>query len=190
MPRTSSVSTGWTEIWQRMRRQGCQRKWEERLVRETAHTSTNSNTQTIMGSYEIQCCESNLQAWNLVPNASGSRTWPKEEIEQSVDLSVDGISHDETYKDKQYMQRIAEQVQKLVTAKEILKYHSLKDNILSEQAVKKIHEVGNCELQSQRCYSYIEAGFQVCPCGGQLNMSEEMFSASYKIFSNSLQMPT
>ena len=27
--------------------------------------------------------ESNLQPWNFDPNASGSRTWPKEEIEQS-----------------------------------------------------------------------------------------------------------
>ena len=35
--------------------------------------------------------ESNLQAWNSDPNASGSRTWPKEEIEQSIDLRVDGI---------------------------------------------------------------------------------------------------
>ena len=43
--------------------------------------------------------ESNLQAWNSDLNASGSRTWPKEEIEQSIDLRVDGIPHDETYKD-------------------------------------------------------------------------------------------
>ena len=36
---------------QRMRRLVCQRKWEERVVCETAHTSrtTKSNTQTIMG---------------------------------------------------------------------------------------------------------------------------------------------
>ena len=61
--------------------------------------------------------ESNLQAWNSDPNASGSCTWPKDEIEQSVDLRVDGIPNDETYKDEQYMQRIAEQVQKLVTGK-------------------------------------------------------------------------
>ena len=32
------------------------------------------------------------------------------------------------------------------------------------------------KVQCQRCYSYIEAGFQVCPCGGKLNMSEEMLS--------------
>ena len=62
--------------------------------------------------------ESNLQAWNSDPNASGSRSWTKEEIEQSIDLRVDGITNDETYKDEQYMQRIAEQVQKLVTTKE------------------------------------------------------------------------
>ena len=45
--------------------------------------------------------ESNLQAWNSDPNASGSRIWPKEEIEHSTDLRVDGIPNDETYKDEQ-----------------------------------------------------------------------------------------
>ena len=85
------------------------------------------------------------------------------------------------------MQRIAEQVQKLVTTKEILKDDSPMDKILSEQAVKKIHDAGHCELHEiqqrtnnvycQRCYSYIEAGFQVCPCRGKLNMSEEMLSS-------------
>ena len=61
--------------------------------------------------------ESDLQAWNSDTNASGSRTWPKEEIEQSIVLRVDGITNDESYKDEQYMQRITEQVQKLVTTK-------------------------------------------------------------------------
>ena len=78
-----------------------------------------------MGPYEIQYCkhetESNLKAWNSDPNASGSRTWPKLEIEESIDLRVDGITIDEIYKDEQYMQRIAEQVLKLVTTKEISK---------------------------------------------------------------------
>ena len=32
--------------------------------------------------------ESNLQAWNSDPNASGSRIWPKEEIEQSIPEST------------------------------------------------------------------------------------------------------
>ena len=56
--------------------------------------------------------ESNVQAWNSDPNASGSRTWPKEEIEPSIDLGIDGIPNDETYEDE-CMQRIAEQVEKL-----------------------------------------------------------------------------
>ena len=55
--------------------------------------------------------ERNVQACNSDPNASGSRTWPQEEIKQSIDLRVDGIPNDETYKDEQYMQRIAEQFQ-------------------------------------------------------------------------------
>ena len=95
--------------------------------------------------------------------------------------------NDEAYKDEQYMQRIAEYVQKLVTTKFFLEGNPLEDNILSEKAVKKIHEAGICELhethrrtnkvQCQRCQSHAEAGFQVCPCGGQLNMSEEMLSS-------------
>ena len=64
--------------------------------------------------------ESNLKAWNSDPNASGSRTWTKEEIEQPLDLRVDGIPNDETYTDEQYMQIIAEQVQKLVPTKGLL----------------------------------------------------------------------
>ena len=90
--------------------------------------------------------ESNLQAWNSDSNASGSRTCPKEEIEQSIDLRIDGIPNDETNADEQYMQRIAEQVQKLVPQKENVKDDSSKDNILSEKAVKKIHEASKCEL--------------------------------------------
>ena len=60
------------------------------------------------------------------------------------------------------------------------------DNIQGEKVAKKIHEAGNYDLhevqqrtdnvQCQRCYSCIEAGFQVCPCGGKLNLSEEMLS--------------
>ena len=110
--------------------------------------------------------ESNLQTWDSNPNSSDSRNWPKEDIDQSIDLRVGGITNDETYKDEQYMQRIAEQVQKLVITKEIIKDDSSKDNILSERTAKKIHEAGNCELheiqqrtdkvQSLRCYSYIQ----------------------------------
>ena len=131
--------------------------------------------------------ESNLQTWDSNPNSSESRKWPKEDIELSIDLSVDGIPNDETYKDEQYMQRIPEQVQKLVITKEIVKDNSPKDNIPSEKTAKKIHEASNCDLheiqqrtnrvQCQRCYSYMEAGFQVCQCGGKLDISEEMLSS-------------
>ena len=58
--------------------------------------------------------ESKLQTWSSNPIPSGRRNWPKEESEQSVDLRVDGIPDAETYNDEQYMQRTAEQVQKLV----------------------------------------------------------------------------
>ena len=108
--------------------------------------------------------DSDLQAWNSDPNASGSRIWPKKKIEQSIDLRIDGIPNDQTYTDEQYMQNKSK---KHETTKEILKDDSPKGNILSEKAVKKFHEAGNCEshevqqrtnkVQCQRCYSYIEA---------------------------------
>ena len=128
-----------------------------------------------------------MQAWNSDPNASGSRTWPKEEIEESIDLRVDSIPNDETYTEK-----TCDYQRFFFFLKKKKKNDSPEDNILSEKAVKKIHEADNCELhdiqqrtnkvQCQRCYSYIEAGFQVCPCGGQLNMSEEMLSSIRQTF--------
>ena len=63
--------------------------------------------------------ERKLQTWSSNPIPSGSRIWPKKESEQSVDLRVDGIPNVQTYKDEQYMQRIAEQVQKLVNTERI-----------------------------------------------------------------------
>ena len=169
-----------------MRRQGCQPKWEKELFarqltpRERPKVTLRpSGIHTRSNAVSMpRESESNLQAWNSDLNASGSRTWPKEEIEQSidlreiqrfarasgeqvadvelqpdliresqyaekyVDLRVDGIPNDETYTDEQYMQRIAEQVQKLVTTKEMFKDDSPRDNILSEKVVKKIHEAG------------------------------------------------
>ena len=64
---------------------------------------------------------SNMQMWDPNPIRSESRSWSDEECEHSVDVRVNGISNDEIYKDNQYMQRIAEQVQKLVHT-EILFY--------------------------------------------------------------------
>ena len=62
----------------RTRRQGCQRKWEKRIVRETAHTSTTtkSNIQTIMGSHEIQYCKRRDLQGRAV-HAKNRRTSPK-----------------------------------------------------------------------------------------------------------------
>ena len=84
------------------------------------------------------------------------------------------------------MQKIEDQVQILKATEVTLKENLPQSNIFSEKTVKIIQEAGNCELheiqqrtnkvQCQRCYSYVEAGFQVCPCGGNLDMSDEMLS--------------
>ena len=58
--------------------------------------------------------ESKLPTWSSNPTSSGSRNWPKEESKQYVDFRVDDIPTDKAYKNEQYMQRIAEKVQKLV----------------------------------------------------------------------------
>ena len=153
------------------------------------------NAQTIMGSYEIQYCkhasgtESNLQAWNSDPNATGSGTWTKEEIEQSIDLRVDDIPNDETNTDEQYMRRIAEQVQKLVTAKEI-KDDSPKDDLLSEKAVRLggRNQDGSGPTKSEDFFSV--SGFRtyvvataVCATGGVCT-----HSVSHAHFSDTLSL--
>ena len=91
-----------------MRRIGCQRKWKKLTRRERPKVTlrpswVHERPNTVSMPRET---ESNLQTWNSNPNSSGSRTWPKEDIEQSIDLRVDGITDDETYKDEQYKQRI------------------------------------------------------------------------------------
>ena len=122
----------------------------------------------------------------LQPNSIRVAFCQRWSFEHSVDLRVVGISNEETYKDEQYVQWLAEQVQKLESTKRILKEGPLGDNILNEKAAKKIYEAWNCELheiqkrtdklQIQRWYSHVEAGFQVCHRGGNLNVSEEMLS--------------
>ena len=97
---------------------------------------------------------------------------------------ANGIPIENIYKDRQYMQRIVKQVGRLVNTERILKEDPHEGNILSETAVKQIHDTGNYELhevrkrtekvQCQRCHACVEAGFKVCQCGGQLNMSEEI----------------
>ena len=163
-------------------RQLSHRKRPKVTLRESwVHTSSNDLRKR-------RETESRLQIWDSDPIPSGSRNWPKEEFEQSVDLRVDVIPDDETYKDEHNMQRIAEQIQIQKLPKTyFFKEDSPRGNILSEKAAaKKMHEAGNCELhdvqqrtdkvQCQLCYSHVDAGFQVCPCGGKLNMSEEMLS--------------
>ena len=108
-----------------MRRQGCHEigkrdlfagqltpREQPKVTLRPSRVHTRSNTVSMP--WET---ESNSQAWNSDPNPSGSRIWPKQEIEQSIDPRVDGIPNDETCEDVQYMQRIEEQVRKLVTKK-------------------------------------------------------------------------
>ena len=107
----------------RMRRKGCQRKWKERVFLLARQLTPRERPKVTLRPSWVHArsnnasmpreTESKLQTWKSNPNSSGSRNWPAEsEFEQSIDLRVDGIPDDETYKDEQYMQRIAEQVQK------------------------------------------------------------------------------
>ena len=74
------------------------------------------------------------------------------------------------------MQSISKQREKLADTQKSLQEKSFESNILSEDAATKFYEAGNCELhevqertvkvQCQRCQACMEAGFQVCKCGG------------------------
>ena len=83
----------------RMRCKSCQRRWKRELFAKDnlSLERTKSNTSKYMGSQNSDVSsmpretESNLQTWNFDPIPSESRDWP-----------------DESYKDKQYMQRIEE----------------------------------------------------------------------------------
>ena len=126
-----------------MRRKCCQRKWEKRIVRATAHASrttnvtlrpswvhTRSNTVSMPRERRVICRPGTLTRM-LQGVALGRRR------KSNSPLISESTASPATklYTDEQYMQRIAEQVQKLVTAKEI-KDDSPKDNLLSEKAVR------------------------------------------------------
>ena len=103
-----------------------------------------------------------------------------------IDLRVNGIPNDEIYDDKQYMQSVTKQIEKIVDVEKSLQDESLENNILSVEAAMNIYEPDNCELhevprrtvkeQCPSCQSNVEAGFQVCSCGGKLDMTEDMLS--------------
>ena len=68
------------------------------------------------------------------------------EFEHSVDLRVDGIPNEETYKDEQYVPRIAEQVQKLVNTKKCLKNTHLVTTFRVKRPRRNFmkQEIANC----------------------------------------------
>ena len=66
--------------------------------------------------------ESDLQTWDCNPNASESRKWPKRTSNSpSISKSTASPTTRPTRTSKQYLQRIAEQVQKLMVTKEIIR---------------------------------------------------------------------
>ena len=107
-------------------------------------------------------------------------------MHHEIHLCVNGIPNDEIYEDKQYMQSVTKQIEKIVDVEKSLQDESLESNILSVEGAMNINEPGNCELhevpqrtvkeQCPSCQSNVEAGFQVCSCGGKLDMTEDMRS--------------
>ena len=91
------------------RREGCQRKWKARIVRQRTYTlrRTRSNIQKILGFIRAPTffrqpreTESKLQMWVSNPIPSESRRWSGEECKQSVDLRS-------TASPRRYLQRQA-----------------------------------------------------------------------------------
>ena len=107
-----------------MRRKGCQRKWKARNVRQTTHASrTKSNTQrkwVHRSSNALRLpreTEKRLQIWDS--NQFPSESHLAEGGVLNTLLIFESIPNDETYKDEQYVQGIAEQVPTLVNTKRI-----------------------------------------------------------------------
>ena len=120
------------------------------------------------------------------PQASCGKPYADDQAIFQIDLRVTGIPSDEIFEDEQYMQCITKRIEKLVDTENGQQEEPLENNILSEEAAMQIYEAGICELhevqprtvkvQCQRCPAYVEAGFQVCLCGGKLDMTEDMLS--------------
>ena len=110
--------------------------------------------------------ESNLQAWNSDTNASGSCTWPKEEIEQSIALRIDGIPNDETYKDG--------------PRRKFLKQATVSYMKFSKELTKYIVNIATRTLRLDFKYVHAEDNW---------TCRKKCSPASDKKLSNSLQMP-
>ena len=149
-------------------------------------TSTKSNIQKFLGKIGFK---------HFKP-ASGKPEADDRAILQ-IDLRVNGIPSDEIYKDEQYMQNISKQMEKLVDTEKSLQEEPLESNIFSEEAEMKIYEAGNCELldvqersvkvQCQRRQAHVEAGFQVCQCGGKLDSFNEMLARTRRKFNELIE---
>ena len=70
--------------------------------------------------------------------AAGNRVQDNDETVLQIDLRVNGIRSDEIYEDKQKMQSITNQIEKLVDTEKSLQEEPLKNDILSEEAAMKI----------------------------------------------------
>ena len=69
-----------------------------------------------------------------------------------IDLRVDGISQEEIYSDKQHMDEVKKQVEKLQDEPKSQSTHKdlQKENLLSEETSFKILEMGNIEHHEVR----------------------------------------
>ena len=130
---------------------------------------TKSNTQKhVAFAAAAQSSESDL--------GPGTPLQAEKEATQSseIDLRAGGISHENIYSDKQYMDEVKKQLEKLQDESKSKSTHKdlQKGNLLSEETSLKISEMANIELhevrqrtatsQCPQCLSHMEDGFQFC----------------------------
>ena len=76
---------------------------------------------------------------------AANRVPDNDETVLQIDLRVNRIPSDEIYEDKQSLQSITNQIEKLVDTEKSRQEELLKNDILSEEASMKFYEAGNCE---------------------------------------------
>ena len=112
-----------------------------RMPRETDVCSQMLNPSTI--SLESDTCSSHnseLKSIASIDHAHGKL------VLHEIDLRVNGIPNDEIYEDKQYMQSVTKQIEKIVDVEKSLQDEPLENNISSVEAAMNIYEPGNYEL--------------------------------------------
>ena len=167
-----------------------------RMPRETDVCSQMLNPSTI--SLESDTCSSHNSELKSIASIDHAHRKP---VHHEIDLRVNGIPNDEIYEDKQYMQSVTKQIEKIVDVEKSLQDEPLENNISSVEAAMNIYELGNYELhevqqrtvkeQCPSCQPNVEAGFPSMLMRRKARYDRRYaFPHTTKKFANSSRAPT